>query len=84
MTSKDVRNFLKEHLVPAKLYKVGGEKKGRICLEKTGDGWEVFYRDKKDRVGAIYYQDEESACRGMLSEIRKFMECAYGVTWVAA
>ncbi|WP_026508668.1 hypothetical protein [Butyrivibrio sp. MC2013] len=81
MTSKDLKKFFKEHLVPKKLYKVGGEKNNRICLEKCGEYWEVFFRDHKKKLGLIRYKDEKSACEGMMNEIRKLMESIYGITW---
>ena len=66
MTGKEVQAFLKEHLVPKKLYKIGGSHKNRICLEQTEKGWEVFFRDKKEKVGTLFFRDEASACQSHL------------------
>ena len=82
MTIQDLSTFFKSHLVPARLYKIGGKHNNRICLSKTEDGWEVYFSDHKDKVGLMQFQDEDSACRSMMDEIRKIMEVAYGMTWV--
>ncbi len=84
MTMKELAAFFHEHRVPEKLYKIGKHGKNRICLEKGKDGWEVYFYDKKQKVGAMYYGDEESACLGMKNEIRKLMEQMYGLTWASA
>ncbi len=84
MNTKELKKFLKEHLVPSKLYKVGGHHKNRICLDKTKNGWAVFFQDKKDRIGEIDFMDEASACDKMKDELRKLMEQMYGVTWAVA
>ncbi len=84
MNTKELKTFLKEHLVPSKLYKVGGHHKNRICLDKTKNGWAVFFQDKKDRIGEIDFMDEASACDKMKDELRKLMEQMYGVTWAVA
>ena len=47
MTGKELQRFLKEHLVPKKLYKIGGSHKNRICLEQSKEGWDVFFSEKK-------------------------------------
>lgn len=84
MTIKELAQFFEEHLVPAKLYKIGGNRKNRICLEKEKKGgWVVYFKDHKDRVGLTEYASEEAACNGMKNEIRKLMELMYGVTWVS-
>ena len=31
MNTKELKKFFKEHLVPSKLYKVGGHHKNRVC-----------------------------------------------------
>ena len=84
MTIRELGDFFKEHLVPKKLYKLGGEKGMRICLEKTENGWEVYFCDKHhSKVGLIKAADENSACDVMKNEVRKVMESLYGVTWAA-
>ena len=82
MTGKELKAFLKDHLVPEKLYKIGGSHNRRICMMKNKEGWEVFFSDKKQKVGLTRYQDEGSACSAMKEELRKLMELMYGVTWV--
>ncbi|MDO4647564.1 MAG: hypothetical protein Q4B26_02855 [Eubacteriales bacterium] len=81
MTQKDLKKFFKDHMVPSKLYKIGGHHNHRICIEQTKDGWDVFFSEKKEKVGVLHYQDEESACTRMKEEIRKIMESMYGLTW---
>ena len=81
MTGKELKIFLKEHLVPAKLYKIGGHHNRRICMQKGEDGWEVFFSEKKNKVGLMRFPDEASACLSMKNELRKLMELMYGLTW---
>ena len=81
MTGKELKTYFEEHRVPHKLYKIGGRHNKRICLEKTENGWDVFFSEKKQRIGVMHYSDEASACRGMMNEIRKCMEQVYGLTW---
>lgn len=83
MNSKELRKFFKEHLVPSKLYDLGGNHKGRICMEKCSSGWAVYFSDKKQKVGTLHYKDEASACAAMKNEVRKLMEGLYGITWCA-
>ena len=83
MTGKELKKFLEDHLVPSKLYKIGGRKEKRICMEKSATGWDVFFSEHKQRIGLTHYRDEASACKGMLNEIRKVMELMYGLTWVS-
>ena len=82
MNGKELKAFFDEHLVPARLYKIGGKHNHRICMEKTGEGWDVFFSDQKSKIGVMHFHDETSACRAMKNEIRKLMEIMYGVTWV--
>lgn len=84
MNSKELQNFFKEHLVPSKLYKLNGAHNGRICMAKSGDKWEVFFADHKNKVGTMQFRDEQSACAGMKNELRKLMEQMYGVSWKMA
>ena len=84
MTSKELHTFLKEHLVPSKLYKLNGSHNGRICMDRAGDQWEVYFSDHKQKVGILRFEDEQSACLGMKDELRKLMEQMYGVSWKMA
>ena len=83
MTTSELKTFLKDHMVPKKLYKIGGRHNKRICLEKNNDGWDLFFSEKKDRIGVIHFKDESTACLGMKNELRKLMEQMYGLTWAA-
>ena len=83
MTGKELKEFFEAHLVPSKLYKIGGKHNNRICMEKANDGWEVFFSEHKERIGTLHYDDEASACISMKNEIRKLMEQMYGLTWAA-
>jgi len=81
MTGKELKKFLQEHLVPSRLYKIGGSHNRRICMEKSESGWDVFFSEKKRKIGLMHYDDEESACLSMKNEMRKLMETMYGLTW---
>ncbi|MBQ1311028.1 MAG: hypothetical protein IIY55_04185 [Blautia sp.] len=82
MTGQELKEYFQEHLVPSKLYKIGGKHHNRICLQKSGSGWDVFFSEHKEKIGLTHYEDEASACRGMKDEIRKAMEVLYGMTFV--
>ncbi len=84
MNAQELKSYLEEHLVPSKLYKIGGSHKNRICLDKTESGWAVWFQDKKEKIGVLNFVDEASACSRMKDEIRKLMEQLYGLTWAAA
>ena len=84
MNTKELKRYLKEHLVPSKLYKIGGSHKNRICMDRTENGWAVFFQDKKGKIGVMNFVDEASACNVMKDELRKLMEQLYGLTWAAA
>ena len=71
MTVAELKKTLSEHLVPAKLYQIGGEVSGRICLEKVNDAWEVFFCEGKKKIGTLFFRDENSACARMLREVTK-------------
>ena len=83
MTVKELKQFFETHMVPSRLYKIGGKHNKRICLEKTGDGWDIFFSENKDRIGTVHCADEASACLRMKDEIRKLMELMYGLTWAS-
>lgn len=77
MTISELKNYLSEHLVPAKLYKIGGESDGSICLEKVNDIWEIFFCEGARKIGTMIFKDENSACARMLQEISKVMRLVY-------
>ena len=83
MTGKELQKFLRDHLVPKKLYKIDGKHNKRICMERTREGWDVFFSEKKKKIGVMHFADEESACAAMKEEIRKLMALMYDITWAA-
>lgn len=83
MTTKDLGNFFNSHLVPKKLYSLNSNKNHRICLEQVKNGWDVYFSDKKSKVGISHFNSENDACDFMKNEIKKLMEQLYGITWAA-
>ncbi|MBR4278482.1 MAG: hypothetical protein IKQ28_08600 [Lachnospiraceae bacterium] len=81
MTIKELNSFFKEHLVPKKLYKVGGKHNKRVCLEKNGNGFDIFFCDNKKKIGLIHVKTEFEACKVMKEEMRKLMLSLYGISW---
>ena len=83
MTVKELKIFFKEHLVPSHLYNLkGGARTNRICLGRSKDNiWEVYFSEKKNKIGLMRFATENEACQHMMDEIRKVMEQVYGVTW---
>lgn len=82
MNVKELKKFFKEHLVPSKLYTIGKEHNGRVCMTKSGDFWEIFFLDHKEKIGLMRFTDENIACQKMKEELRKLMESIYGITWI--
>ncbi len=81
MTTKELSAFFKEHLVPKKLYKLEGKQNKRLCLEKSGNGYDIYFCDNKNKIGLIHVKTEFEACKIMKEEVRKMMVSLYGVTW---
>ncbi|MBQ3392288.1 MAG: hypothetical protein IJG52_02630 [Lachnospiraceae bacterium] len=81
MTVKELKAFFKDHLVPAKLYHLDGSRSGKLCLTRDGNEWEVFFREKKEKIGLMKFATENEACVRMMDEVRKVMEQIYGMTW---
>ena len=84
MTGKELKTYFEEHLVPSRLYKIGGKHNHRICMEKEAEGWDVYFSDHNSKIGVMHFQDEASACNALKNEIRKTMEVMYGITWAEA
>ena len=82
MTTKELGAFFKGHLVPGKFYSLKGNHKNRICMEQTGEGWEVYFSDAKDKVGVENYATEGEACSAMKEQVGKLMEFVYGLAFV--
>ena len=83
MTVKELKVFFKEHLVPSHLDNLkGGSRSNRICLGKSEENmWEVYFSEKKNKIGLMQFATENEACQHMMDEIRKVMEQIYGITW---
>ena len=81
MSRNELAVFLKEHLVPAKLYSLNGNHTNRICLEKSKQGWEVYFSDQKQKIGLLKFSSESDACARMKTEILKIMQSLYGLSW---
>ena len=83
MTVKELKAFFKEHLVHSHLYNLkGGSRGGRICMGKNKqDSWEVYFSEKKRKIGRMQFATESEACQHMMDEVRKVMEQVYGITW---
>ena len=83
MTVKELKVFFKEHLVPSHIYNLkGGSRSNRICLGKSEENmWEVYFSEKKNKIGLMQFATENEACQHMMDEIRKVMEQIYGITW---
>lgn len=83
MTVKEPQQYFKEHLVPKNLYKLDGNHRGRICMEHKGDSWNVYFSDRREKVGLLRFASESEACAAMKRQIEKLMEAVYGIAFVA-
>jgi hypothetical protein len=67
MKLNEVEPVLESHGIDRRWYSlVGGDVPwawgGQYCLERTGDGWTVFYREKHDRDQVMSFDTEDAAC----------------------
>lgn len=82
MTVKELKVFFQEHLVPSSLYALkGGNHKNRLVMGKSGTGWDIYFSDKKNKVGIMHFATESEACQRMKEEVLKLMEQIYGLSW---
>ena len=50
-------------------YSVSGPEDMALCLEKAGDGWEVFYFERGGKTFSKMFAAEADACTYMYSEL---------------
>ncbi len=82
MTVKELKAFFKEHLVPSNLYALkGGNHKNRLVMGRSENGWDVYFSDKKQKIGLMHFATESEACQRMKEEVLKLMEQVYGISW---
>lgn len=84
MTIRELKTFFKDHFVPEKLYNLkGGSHTNRICIGKSdsNDGWDVYFSEKKNKIGLMHFFTENDACQYMKEEVCKVMEQVYGMSW---
>ncbi len=83
MNCRELSTFFKEHLVPSHLYRINGTRNKRICLSQSDEdkAWELYFRDRKDKVGLLRFATEAEACVRMKDEVLKLMEQIYGIGW---
>lgn len=79
MTTRELHQYLKDHLVPNRLYHLKGARNNRICMEQVADGWNIYYAERKDKVGLLHYVTESEACQAMIEQINSVMRALYGV-----
>jgi len=79
----ELKEFLKAHLVPSRIYNLKGARNARICMEKAANGFDVFFSDHRQKVGLLHFATESEACRAMIGEIQKVMQVMYGLKFVA-
>lgn len=79
MTRRELAHYFKDHLVPHRLYHLKGAHNKRICLEQAADGWNVYFADRKDKVGLLHFVNESDACMAMRDQINQVMRVLYGI-----
>lgn len=79
MTTRELGQYFKEHLVPNRLYHLKGAHNKRICMEQVADGWNVYYADHKDKVGLLHFVTESEACQAMKDQVGQLMRVMYGL-----
>ncbi len=79
MNTKELKNYFNEHLVPGRLYALRGGRRGRICMDHSREGWEVYFLEHGHKIGLMRFSTESEACLRMKEEIGKLMEALYGL-----
>lgn len=75
MTRNELAAYFKEHHVPGKFWSLRKNgRNGRICLSKAADGYEVYFKEHKARIGALHFATEAEALLGMQKEVSKLMQ----------
>lgn len=82
MTRKELKIYLKDHLVPARLYDLKSNHKNRLCMEKAKNGYDIYFSDHKEKIGLLHFATESEACQRMKEEISKLMVSLYGLSFV--
>ena len=53
-------------------------KRAGRCTKK---GWEIYFSDRKNKIGLMQFASESEACMRMKEEVLKLMEQVYGLSW---
>jgi hypothetical protein len=76
VTGVELQDRLRREMVPHDMYSLDGGLPGeRLCLGKTGVGWEVYYSERGLKTGLREFATEQEACDyfyGELQEILKY------------
>lgn len=70
MNIQQLGEELKKNAVPSRVYSLTGRQDERLCIERRGDMWVVFFVERgKERV-LKQFSSEPAACDFMLEELR--------------
>lgn len=83
MTTRELRQYFKDHLVPTRLYHLRGAHHNRICMEQVADGWNIYYAERHNKVGLLHFATESEACEAMREQIGKVMQALYGLQFAS-
>ena len=71
MTILELKKVLDENNIPRNLYnlEMSGLKDQRICVEKTENGWNVYYSERGQKFDLKRYFSEHDACMDLLQRL---------------
>lgn len=72
MTICELENILVSSNVPEDMYSLkGGLPSEAYCLEKKKGKWHLYYSNRGKKNTIAYFDKEDAATKGLLSEIKK-------------
>ncbi len=83
MNTNELKKYFNEHLVPGRLYILKGSRRGRICMDRSREGWEIYFLEHGQKIGLMRFSTESEACLRMKEEICKLMEALYGLRFIS-
>lgn len=75
MQNNSLKQKLLEMNVPNHLYSLdGGFPNEAICLNQSGNTWEVYYSERGIKTGLKLFESEESACDYFYDLMLKYLK----------
>ena len=72
MNTLELKEILKNEKIPERYYLLEpkGIREDKICLEFSGDVWQVYYSERGEKYNVAEFSNEHDACGEMLQRLR--------------